>query len=552
MSVPGVRELSPRVIPGDIVCLRQLRIDSHGNPVHSIHTALPGALHHAALAPYWDGIQYDTVVVRVDLKSQRVFVEIKSLSPESMKFNVSFQVALTAYGELHEAVAMSGEGMRPSRRRPQVKSLPVHDKPASRAWSNNGPMPVVGVVSGPPMQSKHLAAAYSDSVTPPANGLDRFSTTTDGSGDTVHSHDRIHVQPAAKRTHSRPWSEKMLFPSESDGVLQHTLNSAMSHRACHDQKLNFEQCKAIESICKHNYGDIPYLISGPPGTGKTKTLVEIALQLIRHTSGVSHILVCAPSDPAADTLAQRLRHWLGPAKMLRLNAFQRTFAEVSGELLPYCYVQNDRFGIPPFRELMGFSIVVTTCRDAAMLVHAHVTNQDLHHLEESMLSALHPDRQQEKLKLHWDALLIDEAAQAIEPEALIPLTVICPPTTEDSVTRYPAFIMAGDQRQLGPRTSSRLPALERSLFERLFDRPLYAGHLLARHSLGRKRPHQTLTKAMLPIIRPPFANLIRNYRSHPAILAVPSALFYSDTLIPEAAHRDDLLSWPGWKGRGWP
>ena len=57
---------------------------------------------------------------------------------------------------------------------------------------------------------------------------------------------------------------------------------------------------------------------------------------------------------------------------------------------------------------------------------------------------------------------------------------------------------------------------------------------------------------MLPIARPAFANLIRNYRSHPAILAVPSALFYADTLVPEATDTDRLVGWPGWQGRGWP
>jgi putative helicase MOV10L1/helicase MOV-10 len=57
---------------------------------------------------------------------------------------------------------------------------------------------------------------------------------------------------------------------------------------------------------------------------------------------------------------------------------------------------------------------------------------------------------------------------------------------------------------------------------------------------------------MLPIRRPAFANLNRNYRSHPAILAVPSFLFYNDTLEPEATDTDRLVSWDGWKGKGWP
>ena len=61
-----------------------------------------------------------------------------------------------------------------------------------------------------------------------------------------------------------------------------------------------------------------------------------------------------------------------------------------------------------------------------------------------------------------------------------------------------------------------------------------------------------LTQSMLPIIRPPFTNLIRNYRSHPAILATPSAQFYHDTLEPEATDTDSLLSWEGWRGRKWP
>lgn len=170
-----------------------------------------------------------------------------------------------------------------------------------------------------------------------------------------------------------------------------------------------------------------------------------------------------------------------------------------------------------------------------------------------MWSMLHPDEPMLESPLHWTALLMDEAAQAVEPEALIPLSVIAPPTgykaTEQSL---PTFVMAGDQSQLGPRTASRTIAMQTSLFERLLNRPLYFSHPLARskESGGVMRP---LTQSMLPIIRPPFTNLIRNYRSHPAILATPSVLFYNDTLEPEARDTTSLLSWFGWKGpRNWP
>ena len=46
--------------------------------------------------------------------------------------------------------------------------------------------------------------------------------------------------------------------------------------------------------------------------------------------------------------------------------------------------------------------------------------------------------------------------------------------------------------------------------------------------------------------------MIRNYRSHPAILATPSSLFYNDTLEPCASGIESLLPWYGFKGRDLP
>lgn len=156
----------------------------------------------------------------------------------------------------------------------------------------------------------------------------------------------------------------------------------------------------------------------------------------------------------------------------------------------------------------------------------------------------HPlDSVSQQTRLHWSALLIDEAAQATEPEALIPLTVVAPPLNSPE-DLSPLFVMAGDEHQLGPQTSLPCSPLKLSMFARLFKRAVYTDHPLARG--------KPLTKSLLPIPCPAFANLKRNYRSHPAILAVPSSLFYADDLEPEASDTNRLADWDGWRGRRWP
>ena len=297
---------------------------------------------------------------------------------------------------------------------------------------------------------------------------------------------------------------------------------------------------------------MPYLISGPPGTGKTKTIVEAILQIVNDPKCAGRALVCAPSDQAADLLALRLQQWLPKSALLRLNRFSRTFEEVPDTLLPQCYIENNYFSLPPFDQLMSFKVVVSSCRDANILVEAKVTNRNLTTLQHNLATSINPDSinlRAMSYPLHWTALLVDEAAQAIEPEILVPLSVVAPPK-HIRAHPDPIFIMAGDQHQLGPKISSDLSTLSLhvSLFERLAKLPFYAAHPLFHCSAyqGRVLP--------FPMLQPAFTNLIRNYRSHPAILAVPSAQFYNDSLIPEAPSKsiDGLLPWPYWPRSGWP
>lgn len=179
------------------------------------------------------------------------------------------------------------------------------------------------------------------------------------------------------------WLHSILFPTVQDCVIQDKLHPGTFQRFF-DEEINWEQRKAVQSIWSQDYGNLPFLISGPPGTGKTKTVIETALQLIRNTTDHRHILLCAPSDSAVDTLAQRLREHLTSSEMLRLNRPCRTFAEVPGTLLPYCCIADDKFALPALPTMMQYKIVVTTCRDASLLSRARLTNADLHMLEHNL------------------------------------------------------------------------------------------------------------------------------------------------------------------------
>jgi len=66
-----------------------------------------------------------------------------------------------------------------------------------------------------------------------------------------------------------------------------------------------------------------------------RTVVETVLQILR-VQPEACILLCAPSNPATDTLVLRLRSNLKPNEMLRLNDQNRTFAEIPNKIIQYC------------------------------------------------------------------------------------------------------------------------------------------------------------------------------------------------------------------------
>ncbi|KAG8954835.1 hypothetical protein FRC04_010317 [Tulasnella sp. 424] len=68
---------------------------------------------------------------------------------------------------------------------------------------------------------------------------------------------------------------------------------------------NPPQLQAVTAIVNRPPGAVPFVIWGPPGTGKTITVVEAIRQVLRNDPQ-ARILACAPSNSAADLIAQRL------------------------------------------------------------------------------------------------------------------------------------------------------------------------------------------------------------------------------------------------------
>ncbi|KAL9702500.1 hypothetical protein quinque_006018 [Culex quinquefasciatus] len=253
---------------------------------------------------------------------------------------------------------------------------------------------------------------------------------------------------------------------------------------------NVEQQTAVRNIVNRTAYPLPYILFGPPGTGKTTTLVEAIVQICtRHPS--EHILVTAQSNAACDELAVRLLHYLAPKSIYRFysRSIEKRLEELPEPLKQISNLADGVFLWPPWETLYKTRVIVCSLTVCGRLVQGNMKPN------------------------HFRHVFVDECGSASEPATLVALAGLV-----SKRRKIPAsVVLAGDPHQLGPVVRSELAeqmGLGMSMLERLMNLTVYQ-----KDPESHKYNPQIITK------------LLRNFRSHETLLRFSNQRFYENELI---------------------
>ena len=256
-----------------------------------------------------------------------------------------------------------------------------------------------------------------------------------------------------------------------------------------------------------------FLIQGPPGTGKTVTSAAIVYHLAKLKVG--KVLVCAPSNIAADQLSEKVEK-IG-LKVVRVCAKSRESISSRVEHLSL-HNQLKKLNSKDYKRL--FELLKKKEEDGIELTKSeHDTYKKLKNRAEAeilndsevVVTTCIASFDKRLNNYRFPIVLIDEATQACESECILPL-----------LRGAKHAILVGDHCQLGPVVlckSAAKAGLKMSLFERLVKLKI--------------KPH------MLQV----------QYRMHPKLSEFPSNTFYYGNLqngvsAEERIHFNVNFPWP--------
>ena len=229
--------------------------------------------------------------------------------------------------------------------------------------------------------------------------------------------------------------------------------------------LNPSQEQAVNDIIRAK--DVA-VVHGPPGTGKTTTLVEAILETLRRES---QVLVCAQSNMAVDWISEKLTDRgvavlrIGNPTRVNDKMLASTFERRFEAHPDYPQLWSIRKAIRELyeRKRKGQSEnlhqKISSLRDRATALELGIT-ESLFAESRVVASTLVGSANRMLMGHHFDTLFIDEAAQALEPACWI------------AIRKARRVILAGDHCQLPPTIKcmeAQRNGLGKTLMEHIVD-----------------------------------------------------------------------------------
>ncbi len=283
-------------------------------------------------------------------------------------------------------------------------------------------------------------------------------------------------------------------------------------------QLNFSQNKAVRHILSAN--DVA-VVHGPPGTGKTTTIVQ-AIRLVLQSE--KQVLVCAPTNTAVDLLTEKLIEQ--GINVLRVGHPARVSEDllkstIDGQIQHHDNYKDIKslrrnaeeyfkmagkykrvFGKEDAKQRTMYYTEAKNCIKESRLLEDYIVNSLF---ESAQVICCTPVASNNKhlFKKKFNTLFFDEASQALEPMSWIPLL------------KCRRVIFSGDHFQLPPVVKS-IKAKQEGLDKTMLDRCTKIDSI------------STL--------------LNRQYRMHQSIMQFSNGYFYNNELEADATVKDTLLS----------
>ena len=280
------------------------------------------------------------------------------------------------------------------------------------------------------------------------------------------------------------------------------------------------------------------LIHGPPGTGKTHTLIELILQMIKKGQ---RILVCGPSNISVDNIVERLAPHKVP--IVRLGHPARLLPSVLNHSLEVLTRTSEAAAIVQDvrKEMDNKQANIRKTKSGrerkAIYMDLKELRREFRNRENKcvdnliqgskvVLATLHGASGYQLKNQHFDVVIIDEASQALEAQCWVPLL---------SANKA---VLAGDHLQLPPTVKSSNTKdkptgakadIDKALEEELSKLSLTAEEIKATKSLHLEH---TMFDRLLGLHGSSIKTLLNTqYRMHEKIMRFPSDELYDSKLI---------------------